>query len=57
MSIYLIAIILTIIVGILAFAYISKCDDCSYLLKKLFKKDKQLFDSRMDKIKHKNVSK
>jgi hypothetical protein len=53
MSIYLIALILAIVVIILAFAYISKCDDCDYLITKLFKKDKQLFDSRMDKIKHK----
>jgi len=53
MSIYLVAIILTIIVGILTFAYISKCDDCDYLITKLFKKDKELFKSRMDKIKHK----
>lgn len=55
MNIYLIVIILTILTVVLALAYMSKCDDCDNLIAKLFKKDKQLFDSRMDKIKHKWV--
>lgn len=53
MNIYLIAFILAILVIILAFAYINKCGDCDYLITKLFKKDKELFKERMDKIKHK----
>ena len=44
MNIYLVVIILTVVVVVLVYLYISKCDTCNALLKKLFKKDKEIFD-------------
>jgi len=41
---YMICLILILMIVVLAYLYISKCDTCNALLKKLFKKDKEIFD-------------
>lgn len=36
--------ILILIIVVLAYLYIKTCDTCNVLIKKLFKKDKEIFD-------------
>lgn len=40
----MICLMLILIIIVLAYLYIKTCDDCNVLIKKLFKKDKEIFD-------------